>query len=725
MNIPGKGMWQIVTSMGGVGRALASIGFSLAVVSGAHAVALEGFETPALAAGTYTYTPTGSGWTFAGVTGTGIQRNNSAFGAPAAPEGVQTAFLKSHDGRVSRSVALAPGVYRVSFMAARRANNSVNPVQVWVNNVAIGAPLTPPSTAFTRLVSADVTITTQGAHNIKLGTTVTGNNATFIDAVSVNAVNPFDALYPTNFLLKPLAADPILPQAKPASKASSLAVPSYTDRAYGTRVYRATAPSDFPSPSRYVRHDYSRRQAFNADNTRYIAHSENSFWLLYNADTFQVIPKGGVNGSLKDMGGQAEVIWHPTDPKKLWYTGNEGAGMVWWEKDVEADTRREIANFNDRVKARWPNATRVWTKGEGTSSADGRYLAFIADRYENSTLTIYGIFTWDSQTNTIVGWLDASRFGHRYPDHVSMSASGKFVVPSWAYAPTLGTMAYSRDFATSRQLNTESEHSDLALGPNGEDYYVVANEKSDHIRAINIANGAAFNIMRLYPRSRSAYAAHISGQAFDKPGWVLISTYADKVEANETTPEVRPDPQLEAPYRKIMLVELKENGAQYSVAHTQAAAGYPFGSDGYFGEHQATISRDGSRIMFATNFNDLGAPSSYMIGLPSWVFVGATGGTTPGDPGAGALKLTLGNVTHAAGSYSASFRITSSVAAKCRMASQPSTSYGAMHDNITPSADGKTHDKTTTFGSTGPQTVYVTCRSDSDGSETALTVNIP
>jgi hypothetical protein len=65
-----------------------------------------------------------------------------------------------------------------------------------------------------------------------------------------------------------------------------------------------------------------------------------------------------------------------------------------------------------------------------------------------------------------------------------------------------------------------------------------------------------------------------------------------------------------------MLVELRPNGRQYSVTHTRTAAN----DGGYFGEPQATVSRDGSRIMFASNFNDGGVPSSYMVTLPSWVF---------------------------------------------------------------------------------------------------------
>ena len=100
---------------------------------------------------------------------------------------------------------------------------------------------------------------------------------------------------------------------------------------------------------------------------------------------------------------------------------------------------------------------------------------------------------------------------------------------------------------------------------------------------------------------------------------------------------------------------------------------------------------------------------------------------TPGtpDPGTGPLVLALGAVSHPAGSYSATFQLTSSVAASCRMASQPNTPYAAMYDNITASANGLTHTKTASFGTTGPQTVHVACKATSSGEEKALTVAIP
>ena len=422
---------------------------------------------------------------------------------------------------------------------------------------------------------------------------------------------PIEPLYPANFRLKPLAADPIPEVAKPRSKAAGLASPSYVDPVYGTRIYKVTDAADYPDAT-HVRHDYSRRQAFNADNSRFIASASNGYWLLYDADSFVPLRRAGPGGALRNMAGAPEAIWHPSLPNKLWFTSN-GGGLVWWEKDVESEFDTVMADFRGRLP--WPGAKAVWTKGEGCSSADGRTFAFMATSYNESTknVVIHGLFSYDRIEDRILGTLDAAAFGGAMPDHISVSVSGRWIVPSWAYAPKLGTRAYPTDFSSFRLLHSDSEHSDLAIGARGEDFYVATNYQDGLVVAKDMATGKSFELMKLYPRrGASIGAAHISGKAFGRPGWVLMSTYSDSAEHGK----VKPDPVLQPAQRKIMLLELKPGGRQLSVAHTRAAARY----GGYFGEHQATISRDGSRILFASNFDDGGPPSSYLIVLPRQVY---------------------------------------------------------------------------------------------------------
>ncbi len=446
------------------------------------------------------------------------------------------------------------------------------------------------------------------------------------------------SFYDVSFELQDMVAvaDPVV--AKPTTKATDLTTPTYSDPVSSVKVFKATDPTDFPSGT-FVRHEYSRRQAFNADNTRFIAQASNGFWLLFDATTFALIPGGRTNDALIGMAGDCEAFWDPTDPDKLIYTANNG-GMIYWEKDVTTDTDSVAFDFTGRLPAGWEATTAMWTKSEGTPSADGRYFAFMATHYDggNQTNVIHGLVCYDRNTDTIVGTLDASTFSGAFPDHISMSPSGDFVVPSWAFTPALGTRAYSRDFTTvNKQLITQSEHSDIALNGAGQDIFVAADYAESAIIAYNIHTDEVWDLMGIYPRAGASIGAiHISGKAFEQPGWVLISTYAD----NSGYGANYPDETLERGQRALFMVELDPTAFRMLfVCHTRATDNY----GGYFGEHQATISRDGTMAMFATNFDDGGVPSDYLVLLPDYTDDGtavAGGGSSGGGGGASETNLT-------------------------------------------------------------------------------------
>lgn len=375
--------------------------------------------------------------------------------------------------------------------------------------------------------------------------------------------------------LTPLSADPIVTVAKP------VVGQGFIDPTYGVKVTRATQ-----GPRR---HNYSRRQAFSHDGKYFLTAAQDGYWFLHDANTCAEIKR------LNGLAGDCEPIWSPSG--KILHAGREGVGGVWYWLDVESNTRTVAFDLNGKTP--FPDARSFWTKGEGTTSADGRYIALMAETYSGGRVTHYGIVTVDVIAGTVVGSLATSS----RPDHVSMSPSGNYAVVSWT--TSAGTRAYKRDFSGYTQLHSTSEHSDLAIGPNGEDFYVYTDYAAGQIRAKNLATGAAFDISSLYPRSGSAYAAHISGQGFGKPGWVVVSTYAD----NGSYGNARPDPTLQPQYRKVWLAELKPGGQKLNLCHIRSTA------SGYFAEPQATASRDLSRVMFASNLGS-GSAESYIVDVP-------------------------------------------------------------------------------------------------------------
>ncbi len=145
------------------------------------------FEIPALSGG-YQYNPSASGIGWAFANGSGIQGNGSAWGAAAAPNGSQTAFVQS-TGSMSQTLNLNAGGYTLSFQAARRGccvAPYVQPIQVSVDGVPVGGVVSPASTSFSS-VSIPISITTTGAHTITFTGTDPSDKTTFIDAVTLTA----------------------------------------------------------------------------------------------------------------------------------------------------------------------------------------------------------------------------------------------------------------------------------------------------------------------------------------------------------------------------------------------------------------------------------------------------------------------------------------------------------------------------------------------------------
>src|SRR3546814_2822291 len=116
---------------------------------------------------------------------------------------------------------------------------------------------------------------------------------------------------------------------------------AFKDPACGTCVVRATNHNTEP-PSGFARNDYSRRQAFNVDNSRFLAYAYDGAWHLYDANTLAHIRE------LDGPGGDAEPQWDPVDPRLLYYIPTNG-GMSLLQLNVETNQSKVVANFAGKL----------------------------------------------------------------------------------------------------------------------------------------------------------------------------------------------------------------------------------------------------------------------------------------------------------------------------------------------------------------------------------------
>jgi len=150
-----------------------------------------GFETPVTS--TYIYNPSGGSWTFSSSTGSGsgVSANNSAFttGNPAAPQGVQVAFLQV-TGVISEAVSgFIPGTsYTVTFAAAERAQyeNGGESWNLTLDGAVIGS-FNPGASATAYVDYSASFVATAATHTLGfVGTDLAGgDNTVFIDNVRI------------------------------------------------------------------------------------------------------------------------------------------------------------------------------------------------------------------------------------------------------------------------------------------------------------------------------------------------------------------------------------------------------------------------------------------------------------------------------------------------------------------------------------------------------------
>ena len=140
----------------------------------------------------------------------------------------------------------------------------------------------------------------------------------------------------------------------------------FPDPQFGTCLIRVTdrntdlSPDD-PSPG--LKNEYSRVQSFNVDGSKFVIRGIEGTWYLYDART--LLPQ-------MELYLDVEPRWDAMDPDILYYT-EEVRLMAY---DVRKSLSSVVHDFSADFTRQELGA--VWTRYEGSPSADGRYWGFMA-----------------------------------------------------------------------------------------------------------------------------------------------------------------------------------------------------------------------------------------------------------------------------------------------------------------------------------------------------------
>jgi len=427
------------------------------------------------------------------------------------------------------------------------------------------------------------------------------------------ASSPEEAPSPADVTLPPVLpvqAGPLCTDPQPPfitdfelQEAPQLAEPAarlpFRDPVFGMCMVRVTdravdlSPDD---PSKGLKNEYSRVQSFNADGSRLLARGIDGTWYVYDAASLQ---------PLRQVPLDIDPRWSASNPNLIYYS-SETRLMSY---DLSTGETAAVHDF----AADAPGAVMVWTRYEGSPSADGRYWGLMAED-ENWLTSAYIVYNLETDTVLATRDLRAWPDDEREADSVTISPLGNyFLVQMDKYCEpgTLGTeddpcglMVYDQSLQNGRGLLRIVGHSDTALTAAGREALVYQDIDTDNISMLDLTSGA---VTPLWPIdfSHTPIGLHISGRAFDRPGWAVISTHDGDVASHTWMDD------------QVFAIELEPGRRVVRLAHTHSLVDENMEHD-YWAEPQASVNRDLTRIVFTTNWgrSGTGEVEMYLIELP-------------------------------------------------------------------------------------------------------------
>lgn len=370
----------------------------------------------------------------------------------------------------------------------------------------------------------------------------------------------------------------------------------FSDSRFQTRLLRVTQTEGI-----YGRHEYSRHDPFNKHQSMIILLPEGE-WKVYRTAKLPYNQSANLVTTLRDI---AEPRWDPDDPNVIWglqefrvLTVNVHTGQTITIKDFAKD-----ATVGPICKAE-PDLYRITMKDEGESSVDKRYWAFILQGSNDDYRPRY-IFTWDRGKDRIIGIYKLPKEESNI-DWVSMSPLGNWALIGglWDNEGKLrGLTLANKELTKFYRLDYTTAHADIGLDIYNHEVIVMQNTQTDFIDLIPLdpktkpileANGSYDNtkrvpLMRLFYSSESPHGfnsgVHISCNC---PGYCIVSTHLQ--------PQSKEQNWLD---RTITLIQLSPNHPKvFYLAKVYNSTKV------YWEETHATITVDGSKVVWASNWGE-------------------------------------------------------------------------------------------------------------------------
>jgi Tol biopolymer transport system component len=320
-----------------------------------------------------------------------------------------------------------------------------------------------------------------------------------------------------------------------------------------------------------VRHHYSKDQAWSARMSHMLiqnraigsAISASPSYLLLNGQNYTFDESLNISPD--------EIRWHPTDDNVMIYTKRNSL----YRYRVAENSSELIHTFTEYPNNRFAIAM-LW---EGNLSFNGRMISFLS-RMSNGT---YDIYSYDMET----GSKGTVRNFSSKPDWVSSSPSGKYVVLNWIDRSTENSDVYDKNMKFIRRLPVEISHYDMTFDDDGVTEIAVGTAKPSGggklIKVPLVSGGSTVLTDR-------GWVDHTSTRNIVSGKWA-IGTFMEQNASSSSDRKF---------LNEIVAVKLDGSGEVRRLAHTRCKMG--LGRAAYPSETQASVSPDGTKVIFASNW---------------------------------------------------------------------------------------------------------------------------
>jgi hypothetical protein len=351
------------------------------------------------------------------------------------------------------------------------------------------------------------------------------------------------------------------------------------DPVFKTHIKRITNASNSGMDGIFP--DYSKREAWNADESLLMLRSGNGAVHIYNGSLYQFIK------TVPDIDGVQDIYWHPKDPKTIYYILDN----VFYSMNVETLATKALHTFS--------KYTYISTRAEGNMSNDGHYIALCG--YDADFKPI-DFFVYDIFSNSIHSSMSVSGKVSDF-DWISVSPLGHYVLVDYATdinTPYNGIEVYDDQFKLVWRKPLGAGHSDCGLDEDSSEVLIMdvydANDNITYINKYSLFNGTETRLLAVSPD----FDLHESCRSMSRPGWVYVSTF-------DYVGRLKDDSTSWMPFEdEIFAVKMDGKGDVQRYAHHYSkrySTSTPDSDNSiYFAEPHATVNKTGTRILFGSNW---------------------------------------------------------------------------------------------------------------------------